>query len=242
MGTSDRYILHQGDALDVLPTLAPGTVDAVITDPPYNSGGRTMTERTAQTARGKYVSGDARHDLADFTGDNRDQRSYCFWLTTLLRQSLRATKVGGTLLCFSDWRQLPTTSDALQAAGWSWRGVVVWHKPIARPRRGGFSQSTEYLLWGSNGPVQGEANPVYLPGLLEGSQPRGKSRLHITQKPIDVMRLLVTICPPGGLVLDPCAGSGSTGEAALLEGRRFIGVELSDHYHQVAADRLAAVA
>ena len=55
-------------------------------------------------------------------------------------------------------------------------------------------------------------------------------------KPI---RELVRIAPPGGLVLDPFAGSGSCGEAATIEGRRWAGCELSAHYAQVARDRVA---
>lgn len=231
--------LHHGDALTLLPTIASGTVDAVITDPPYNSGGRTTAERTTNTARGKYVSSDAEHQLVDFGGDNRDQRSYAYWLTLVLAESLRVSREGAAALVFTDWRQLPATSDALQAAGWTWRGVLVWHKPIARPRRGGVSQSTEYVLWGSNGPVLADRNPVYVPGMISASQPRGRARAHITQKPLEVMRQLVQLCPPGGTVLDPFAGSGTTGLAALAEGRGFIGVERSAHYHEVALQRLA---
>lgn len=232
-------VVHRGDALTVLPQLAGANVDAVITDPPYNSGGRTSSERTTRSARAKYVDSGASHTLADFDGDNRDQRSYRYWLTLVLGHSLRASRVGAACLVFSDWRQLPVTSDALQAAGWTWRGVLVWHKPIARPRRGGFSQSTEYILWGSNGPVPVDRHPVCLPGLVTGSQPTGSRRVHITQKPVEVLRQLVRVCPPDGTVLDACAGSGSTGVAALLEGRSFIGVELSPHYHQVAEQRIA---
>uniref|UniRef100_UPI003F49499C DNA-methyltransferase n=1 Tax=Amycolatopsis sp. CA-096443 TaxID=3239919 RepID=UPI003F49499C len=231
--------LHQGDALSVLSGMDPASVDAVITDPPYNSGGRTTGERTTATARGKYVSSDAAHQLADFPGDNRDQRSYTYWLTLVLGECLRVSRVGAAALVFTDWRQLPSTSDALQAAGWTWRGCVVWHKPVARPRRGGFTQATEYILWGSNGPVVGDRNPVYLPGLVSGSQPRGRGRNHITQKPLEVMRQLVQICPPGGTVLDPFAGAGTTGVAALAEDRDFVGVELSPHYHAIAAARLS---
>jgi ABC-type arginine transport system ATPase subunit len=54
-------------------------------------------------------------------------------------------------LVFSDWRQCPTTSDALQMAGWTWQGKIAWIKPASRPRKGGFKQSTEYILWGVKG-------------------------------------------------------------------------------------------
>ncbi|HEY3480498.1 MAG TPA: site-specific DNA-methyltransferase [Streptomyces sp.] len=231
--------LLQGDALSVLSGVDTDSVDAVITDPPYNSGGRTTGERTTSSARGKYVSSDAAHQLADFPGDNRDQRSFAHWLALVLGECLRVSREGAAALVFTDWRQLPATSDALQAAGWTWRGCVVWHKPIARPRRGGFTQATEYILWGSNGPVLPERNPVCLPGVVTGSQPRGRNRSHITQKPLDVMKQLVQICPPGGVVLDPFAGAGTTGVAALAEGRDFVGVELSRHYHAIASARLS---
>ena len=65
------------------------------------------------------------------------------------------------------------------------------------------------------------------------SRPRTVRNAHPTVKPIEVMRWLVRLaCPPKGLVLDPFCGSGSTGIATILEGRRFIGIELDpDHAH-----------
>ncbi len=54
------------------------------------------------------------------------------------------------------------------------------------------------------------------------------------------MQQLVRICPENGVVLDPFTGSGSTGVAALREGRRFVGAELSPHYAEVAEQRLRA--
>lgn len=75
-----------------------------------------------------------------------------------------------------------------------------------------------------------------LPGFFQASAPR--EREHITQKPLEVMRQMVKIVPKGGTVLDPFAGSGTTGVAAVLEGRNFIGVEMTEHYHRVARERI----
>ncbi|WP_405959827.1 site-specific DNA-methyltransferase [Streptomyces sp. NBC_00024] len=232
------FSLHQGDALSVLAELPEGCVDSVITDPPYNSGGRTAKERTSRSAKQKYTSADAGHNLPDFTGENMDQRSYGFWLTQIMTEAHRLTRTGGTALLFTDWRQLPTTTDAIQAAGWLWRGVLAWHKPQARPQKGRFTQNCEFIVWASKGAIDASRNPVYLPGLYSASQPSGKNRQHITQKPVEVMRELVKICPERGTVLDFCAGSGSTGVAALLEGRDFIGVEKTEHYVTIAEARL----
>lgn len=63
---------------------------------------------------------------------------------------------------------------------------------------------------------------------------------HPTVKPLALMRWLVRLlCPPGGVVLDPTAGSGTTGAAAVLEGRRFVGIELEPAYIEIAAARIA---
>lgn len=227
--------IHQGDALTLLATIPTGTVDAVICDPPYNSaaGGGFKA-----SARDKYVSSDAQHSLADFAGDQRDQRGFVAWLSMVYADCLRAARPGASLLAFTDWRQLPASSDALQAGGWIWRGIIPWHKPVNRPRKDGFRAACEYILWGTRGEPYQHSPSIYLPGLLNGSQPRGPKRRHITEKPLDVMAELVSIAPEGGLVLDPFCGSGTTGEAALAAGRRFIGLEISGHYANVARDRL----
>lgn len=63
---------------------------------------------------------------------------------------------------------------------------------------------------------------------------------HPTVKPLALMRWLVRlVCPRGGLVLDPFCGSGSTGAAAALEDRRFLGIELSPEFLEIAAARIA---
>src|SRR5690606_36035538 len=72
---------------------------------------------------------------------------------------------------------------------------------------------------------------------------RAASREHQTQKPVELMRRLVrVVCPPGGVVLDPFAGAGSTGVAALMEGRSFIGIEREAAYVEVARRRLTDTA
>jgi site-specific DNA-methyltransferase (adenine-specific) len=73
-----------------------------------------------------------------------------------------------------------------------------------------------------------------------GKKPAQVRNPHPTVKPLELMRWLVRLlCPPGGLVLDPTAGSGTTGAAAALEGRRFLGIELEPAYIEIAAARIA---
>ncbi len=227
--------LEQGEALALLRGLTDASVDAVITDQPYSSGGFTRGDRTGGVHQ-KYVNSDSGtgNKLAAFAGDNRDQRSFEYWCVLWLSECLRVCRPGAPIVLFSDWRQLPVTTDALQAGGFVWRGIVPWYKPNARPQRGRFGAACEYAIWGSAGAmaIDGEC----LPGFFEASPPR--DREHITQKPLDVMRGLVQICPAGGLVLDPFAGAATTGVAALLEGRRFLGFELTHEFADIGRRRL----
>lgn len=123
--------LYEGDVLTVLPSLAArgDEFDAVITDPPYSSGGQYRGDRVAPCAPKYYKAA-----LANFSGDNRDQRSYLAWSTLWLTAARALTREGGLLCSFIDWRQLPTLSDAIQAAGWTWRGVLCWDR-TAEARR-----------------------------------------------------------------------------------------------------------
>lgn len=74
----------------------------------------------------------------------------------------------------------------------------------------------------------------------ESKKPAQARNPHPTVKPIALMQWLVRLlCPPGGLVLDPTVGSGTTGAAAVLEGRRFIGIELEPAYIEIAAARIS---
>ena len=78
---------------------------------------------------------------------------------------MRLVTAGGAGAVFTDWRQLPATSEALQVAGWIWRGVAVWDKTEGvRPQKGRFRNQCEYIAWGTNGPRKTEGEVV--PGVI----------------------------------------------------------------------------
>jgi site-specific DNA-methyltransferase (adenine-specific) len=84
------------------------------------------------------------------------------------------------------------------------------------------------------------------PGGIENDPkwaPRERKNIHPTVKPTDLMRYLCRlVTPPGGLILDPFTGSGSTGKAAILEGFRFVGIEMNPEYRDIAEARIAHAA
>jgi site-specific DNA-methyltransferase (adenine-specific) len=223
--------IYHGDMFDILPSLS--GVGAVVTDPPYSSGGAFRGDRAQQTTV-KYVRSEQRSYFAEFAGDNRDQRSFLVWCTLWLNAARVASVPGAVLCSFIDWRQLPTLTDAVQAGGWTWRNIATWWKPGVRMIRGAFSSSAEYVVYGTNGPVKTDFDGA-VQNVFRCAPEADKQ--HIAQKPADVMQWVVSVVPPCSLVLDPFMGSGSTLLAAKAKGHRAIGIEVNEQYCEIAAQR-----
>ena len=233
-----RYTIYHGDALAILPLIPAATVDAVVTDPPYSSGGQFRGDRNQRTST-KYVNSDSLDTCRDeFSGDNRDQRAFLAWATIWLSQLHRAAKSGAVICCFTDWRQLPTVTDAIQCGGWVWRNIATWWKPGVRMQAGRFSASAEYIVYGSRGvPNIGERSPQ---NVFSCQPVGGDDKEHIAEKPEDVMSWAIGVSQSDALILDPFMGSGTTGVACVRTGRRFIGIELEERYCAIAARRIEA--
>ena len=211
--------------------------DAVITDPPYSSGGMTLSEKTKQTSE-KYTNSKKNCPFPDFCGDQMDARSWVHMMADVFEAARDKSNESAICAAFCDWRQLPLLSDAMQWAGWTWRGIVVWDKMSSRPQKGRFRQQSEFVLWASNGRLPVDRPVGVLPGVYQCANVPTNRRFHQTQKPIELMSSLVKICVPGGLIFDPYMGSGSTLQAAMDQGYDAIGVELSPEIAQIAAHRL----
>lgn len=212
----------------------------LLTDPPYCSGGLTRSERKAAPSR-KYQTSGADAVFADFPGDARDERSFVLWCSLWMAECWRILKPGSSAVVFSDWRQLANTCDALQVAGFVFRGIVPWVKTSARPQPNSFRADCEFAVWATKGDIDRKPTPgaKYLPGHYRCGAPT-KGREHMNQKPVELMRDLMAICPEGGAVLDPFMGSGTTGVACMETGRRFAGIEMTEHYYNVAKRRIEA--
>jgi site-specific DNA-methyltransferase (adenine-specific) len=114
-------------------------------------------------------------------------------------------------------------SDALQCGNWIWKNLVTWWKPGIRMQRGRFSSSAEYILFASNGvPLEGEKSPQ---NVLSFRPVSGKDKIHIAEKPVELVETLLGVSPANSVVLDPFMGSGATAEACERTGRKWIGVE-----------------
>ena len=230
--------LYYGDALAVLSALDDNFVDAVLTDPPYSSGGVTLGARQADPSQ-KYQSSGTKRQYPPMLGDAKDQRSWIMWCTLWLSECWRIACDGAPLMVFTDWRQLPALSDAVQAAGWSWRGIIAWDKRSARPQIGKFRQQCEYVLFATKGRFIPHTRAC-LPGVY-AHPVISAQKLHLTSKPVGLVEDLLAVTASQAKVLDPFMGGGSVGEACIRTGRGYVGIELSPEYFAISRKRLESV-
>lgn len=102
----DRWTILHGDVMHIVPHMTRAVFDAVITDPPYASGGASQTAKNRSTTE-KYSSLRGDKALPDFDSDQMDQRSWTRWMCEWLQMVRTACKPGAPICLFIDWRQLP---------------------------------------------------------------------------------------------------------------------------------------
>lgn len=234
---AEFHLVHN-DCFKVMRDMSDTCINAVVTDPPYSSGGLHASSRRRPT-REKYAFTESQYcdNIPNFAHDNKDQRSWMHWTAEWLNECYRVITPGGIIATFIDWRQLPAMSDAIQWSNFIWQGVMVWDKgPSTRPRKGGYRQQCEFIVWASKGiPNQ---NNNYGLGCFK-YPPITNNKVHITQKPVPLMAdILHPFKETEATIFDPFMGSGTTGVACAQLGLNFIGAEMVNSIYETARERI----
>ena len=165
-------------------------------------------------------------------------RSYSMWQPATGQWRQTWVDDSGSYLAFTGGLDAPSV--------FVFRGIVPWCKTNPRRAMGRLWQEAEFVAWGSKGAMSMDRDASSGPGRLVGDplpsfwlEGSPREREHMTEKPPGVMADLDRQCVRGGVILDPFAGSGATGVSATPEGRRFIGIETSLAYYEIACRRLA---
>jgi site-specific DNA-methyltransferase (adenine-specific) len=227
----DLVTLYHGDCLEVMAGLPDASVDTVLTDPPYSSGGRRENARSLRKSMLRETEDD------DWIrGDAMSTPGFVYLLRLCGIQWRRILRPGGHALTFIDWRMAPNLGAALETADLRQHPTIVWDK--CKIGMGAiFRNQHEFIVHMSAGnptPPQRRdvPNVIRVPSIRDGDHP--------TEKPQPLLELLLSVvCPPGGKVLDPFAGSGSTLCAAKANYSFGIGIESDERFCETAAKRLA---
>ena len=210
-----------GDCLERMREIPDASVDAVVTDPPYGIDYQSAW----RTDRAKWKP--------KIAGDKQP-------FVWFLPQAARALRDGGCLLCFARWDTAEAFRHAIGWAGLHVGAQLVWDRVgHGMGDLKGRPSPQHDLIWFA---VKGR---FQLPGRRPSSVVRsarlaGCNLEHPNQKPEGLMAdLLKSYLKPGGTVLDPFMGSGTTGVAAAAEGFGFIGIERDPGYFAIAEARIA---
>jgi len=216
------WTVHTGDCLEFLRTLPSGSVDAVVTDPPYGIN-------TKSDGMGKL------NPWADICNS-------AFWYAEWFRVCRSLLKPSGSLWTCLNWRSLATFQKASCDVGWPIESLLVWDKKWIGPGGSrGLRPSYELvaLLCGSEFSIEDRGLPDIQAFPWSSHKPSG----HPAEKPVDLMRFCVLNgTSEGATVLDPFCGSGTTGVACIQTGRNFIGCEIDPKYADIARCRISDAA
>jgi modification methylase len=252
MGSEQKLPLNQvlqGDCVELLADLPENSVDLIFADPPYNLQLRQELWRP-------------NHSRVDAVTDDWDQfsttASYDAFTDGWLAGCRRVLKDNGTIWVIGSYHNIYRLGALLQDHGFWILNDIVWIKTNPMPNFRGvrFANAHETLLWASKTPESRYSfNHQAMKMLNHGKQMRsdwllpicnGPERLkingkkaHSTQKPLALLyRVILSSSLPQAVVLDPFFGTGTTGVAAKLLHRHWIGIEQSQEYAQLARTRI----
>lgn len=232
----DAVTLYHGDARDVLPELEGGGVDAVVTDPPYGDTSLDWDDPVKGwtdlvEAPQLWCFGSMRFWL-EHGGDFRDRWRY--------GQEVVWKKHNGSGFHADRFRRVHELALHWYRGAW---GDLYLDPPKTndatkrtlrrktRPTHTGHIEKSAY--------ASEDGGPRLMLSVIEVRSEHGRA-LHPTQKPLGIIDPLIRYSVrPGGLVLDPFMGSGSTLRAAKDAGRRAVGIEIDERYCEIAVKRLA---
>lgn len=235
--SGNPFEVRQCDSLAGIQKMGAASVDAIVTDPPYCAG--SVSESSRSSAKGQGIRSENIARFGWFTGDNMGTAGLVWMLRAMAFEAVRVVKPEGSMVVFCDWRMLASVQPAIESAGVRFQNLIVWDKGHAGLGLGFRAQHELAMHFTFGTPkyhCQSHGN------VITSNRVGAKYREHQTQKPVDLMRPIVrTVAPEGGLVLDPFCGSGTTGVAARLEGRRFLGFERDAGHVATSIERMEKV-
>ena len=209
-------MLGQGDCLELMKHIPDGSVDMILTDPPYGMS---------------FVSGFRKVAFNAIANDSSLE-----WIDDLASELHRITKDDTAHYVFCSYHHIDKFKQAFERH-FKIKNILTWVKNNTSmgDLKGDFAPKTEFILFMQKGRclIRGKRDCNVLQYARTGNE------LHPTQKPVDMLEFLISKFSDESMVIcDPFMGSGSTGVAAKNTNRKFIGIELDQNYFEIAKKRI----
>jgi len=247
----DNFVLYHGDSINILNQLAENSIDMIFADPPYN-----LSNGGFSVHAGRMVS--VNKGYWDVSRGFQDDYAFHYrWLEACKR----VLKPHGTLWVSGTYHSIYQCGHALQSLGYHILNDISWFKPNASPNLSCrfFTASHETIIWARK---DKKAKHIFNYNLMkDGNWPEDKLKKpnlqmrsvwslgtpkpeekkygkHPTQKPLDLLnRIVIASTNKGDVILDPFAGSSTTGVAAAINDRKFVGIDLEKKYLELSKKR-----
>ena len=233
--TDENFSLYKGDSLQILSQIS-NQFDMIFADPPYflsNGGKKIQGRRMVSVNKGEWDKKKSSDDIDKFNQE---------WIN----QCKPLLKDNGTIWVCGTYHNIFSVEKCLKNAGFKIINIITWQKSDPTPTWGNlhFNFSSEYIIWAKKTPMANHYFNYELMKQLNGGKLMpdvwklptvglwektcGK---HPTQKPLRLLyRIILASTKVGEIILDPFAGSSTTGIAANLLGRKFIGIEQDEDF------------
>lgn len=214
-----------GDCLEKMREMPEGSVDLIITSPPYNLGNAHHT-------------GNIRHKAYE---DNLPEKEYQDWQIDVLNECYRVLKPTGSLI----YNHKNRIKGGVQTTPYAWllktpfivKQELVWFNRSQNFDKIRFYPMTERVYWLAKSPKTKLFNAINHHDLFEW-RAVGTKGIHTRAFPEKMVEDFLLCFPEAVAVLDPFMGSGTTGVACQNLGRNFIGIELDKGYFEIAKNRI----
>ncbi len=230
----ENYSLYLGDAISIIKELKANPnfkVNHIITDPPYN----ISQINNFSTLRGNR------------TGIDFGSWDLNFNVCTWIKDFVDILDDNGSIIIFCSYLYVSFIAQEMKMNGIEVKDILVWQKsnPMPRNINRRYVQDMEFAIWGvkkgAKRTFNKDSNKPYMRSLFKAPIVAGAEKLnHPTQKSLQIMSDIIKIhTNKNDVILDPFSGTASTGEACLMSGRKYIGIEITPKYYELSVKRLS---
>ena len=223
---TDGNLVH-GDCLEEMEKLADGSIDCVVTDPPYGIS-YVSNRRTIESEVVKAVANDGLEDAMRLWDE-------------ACKVLFGKMKADSHIYCFTSWKVYPQFAE-ITGRYFKIKNCLIWVKNNhgSGDLDGNYSEQYEMVIFATKGNRKLNGNRE--PNVLTFDKVASLNLVHSCEKPVDLLSFLIEKSTDHGeLVVDPFMGSGSTIVAAKQTGRRYWGCELDEENYRIACGRCANV-
>ena len=226
-------IIYNEDYAEGLSKVKDGSIDLVLTDPPYwhkKSPGRPYSERHQCSTDSAFSNSDLYNydgEMISGMSDFDDKQ-----IASLLKAIEPKMKIKNAYIFCSE-TQVPYYAMWAENNGYMF-SILVWEKPLSIINKNRFSQNLEYIVRIYDyGTALNRLQQSDFYNRVKRSKPvLGADKLHLTQKPVNLMLQFIELSSKvGDTILDPFIGSGTTAIACKRANRHYIGFEINKDYY-----------